>query len=178
VIAWDEIHRGRIDEARIIAHDLLPIGQRLNDPRPTSIALWVLGWIAIVSDDYTEALRYGDECTKLALTPFDRLVGLGVKGTALVLLRNVDEGVAILEDQRAQCVTLNYLYQLIGSDASWGLSLALRGRIAAGIRSINSTISALDSQGYRVAADWSRLFLCELFLEIIAGEKNRRYRPF
>jgi class 3 adenylate cyclase len=172
VIAWDEVHSGRMDKARITAHELIGIGQRLNDPRPTTIALWVLGWIAIMSDDYQEALHYGDECTKLALTQLDRLIGQGIKGVALILLRNVDEGATILDDQRAQCVARNWLYQLTGSDVPWGLSLVLKGRIAAGIRFINNAISARDCEGYRLVADWSGLFLCELFLEIIAEKKR------
>ena len=172
VIAWEEVHRGRTEKARIVARDLLRIGERLNDPRPTSIALWVSGWIAILSDDYTEALQFGEECTKLALTPLDRLIGQGIKGIALVLLRNVDEGVAILADQRAECAALNFRYQLVGSDVVWGLSLVLRGQIAEGIRFINNAALARDYEGYRVAADWSRLFLCEVFLEIIAGKQK------
>ena len=171
-VAWDEVHRGRVDKAITIARELLGMGKQLNDPRATSIGLWVLGWIAVFSDDYTESLRCGEECIKLALTPFDRLIGQGLRGISLVLLKNLDEGVPILADQRAQCVALNHLYQLSGSEVPWALSLVMRGQIAEGISLINAAIMRVDGAGYSAGADWYRLFLCEVFLEIIAGKEK------
>ena len=39
VIGWEEIHRGRIIEARVSAHELIKIGRGLGDPRSTGLGL-------------------------------------------------------------------------------------------------------------------------------------------
>src|SRR4029077_9839961 len=39
VIGWEEFHRGRMIEARDIAHELMRVGQQLNDPRSTGFGL-------------------------------------------------------------------------------------------------------------------------------------------
>jgi predicted ATPase len=57
IVGWEEISRGRIAEARVLARDLMHIGQRAKDPRSTGLGLWLLGSIAIVSDSYAEALE-------------------------------------------------------------------------------------------------------------------------
>jgi hypothetical protein len=53
-----------------------------------------------------------------------------------------------------------------------GVSRVLEGDIGGGIRFLEEAISRRESEGYRVAADWYRLFLSEVYLQIIAGSEK------
>ena len=46
VIGWEELHRGRMTEAREAARELIEVGRMLNDPRSTGLGLWLLSAIA------------------------------------------------------------------------------------------------------------------------------------
>ena len=59
---------------------------------------------------------------------------------------------------------------LVGPDGAMGVALAVRGELAAAIRWMEEAISKREKEGYRVAADWYRMFLCEIYLEIISGK--------
>ena len=63
------------------------VGRTLNDPRSTGQGLNLLAWMSLVSDAYTEALEYSEQCLAVAVAPYERNRATGVKGCALVLLR-------------------------------------------------------------------------------------------
>jgi hypothetical protein len=147
VIGWEEIHRGRVNEAREAARELMQVGQLLNDPRSTGFGLGLFTWIALVSESYTEALAFSQQSEAVAVTPFDRAFAITGKGCALVLLRRTDEGARLLEEQRRQAVTDGYLYALNGSDPAIGLCKVLQGNIASGIQWIEDAILRREQEG-------------------------------
>jgi hypothetical protein len=51
-----------------------------------------------------------------------------------------------------------------------GVALAMNGRIDDGLRHIEEAIARREKEGYQAAADWCRLFLCEVYLEILSGK--------
>jgi hypothetical protein len=61
---------------------------------------------------------------------------------------------------------------LAGIDGPWGVALVLHGEFGSGIRWLEESILRRESERYRTAADWYRLFLCEIYLEIIAGKEK------
>ena len=61
---------------------------------------------------------------------------------------------------------------LTAADGIWGVALVMQGEIGGGIRWMEQSISRRDQEGYRTAADWYRLFLCEIYLEIISGTEK------
>ena len=143
VIGWGEFHRGRINDARDAAHELMRVGRQLNDPRSTGLGLVLLAWISLVSDSF-----------------------------ALVLLRRTDEGAKLLEENNRRCVADGDLYQLAGSAGTVGVCKVFQGNIGGGIRWLEGAISTREKEGYRASADWYRLFLCEVYLHIIGGEEK------
>jgi class 3 adenylate cyclase len=82
LIGWQEINRGRVNEAREAAHELMRHGRSIDDPRSTGLGLWLLSWIAYFADSYVEALEYSEQSLAVAITPFDRYVPMVVKGCA------------------------------------------------------------------------------------------------
>jgi hypothetical protein len=53
-----------------------------------------------------------------------------------------------------------------------GVALAVRGELAAAIRWMEEAISKREKEGYRGCADWYRMNLCEIYLEIISGKEK------
>jgi hypothetical protein len=50
VIGWEEFRRGRMNDARDSARELMQVGRQLDDPRSTGLGSALLAWIAVVSD--------------------------------------------------------------------------------------------------------------------------------
>ncbi len=55
------------------------------------------------------------------------------------------------------------------ADVLWGVALLIRGEIGKGIRWIEQALLRLEERGYRPGADYFRMALCEIYLEIISG---------
>jgi tetratricopeptide (TPR) repeat protein len=176
VIAIDEVARGRMSVARKIAEKMSKIGRQLNDPRPMGMGMGILAWIALTSDDYAKALSCADECLQIAYTPQERMNALGVKGAALVLLRELDEAERVLSDIRIQLVELNWRYELTLLTPSFGILAVLNGQLGRGIRIIESGIVAARYAGWSAAEDWAKLFLCEIYLEVMFPKEKPSLR--
>ena len=171
VIGWERVHRGHINDARDSAHELMQVGRRLNDPRSTGLGLALLTWIALMSDSYAEALEYSEQSLAVAVTPLDRYTALNGKGCALVLLRQTEAGAKLLEEVRRRCLVEGDLYHTVGNDGIIGVCKVLQGNIRDGIRLLEEAILRREND-YRDAADWYRLFLSEVYLQIIAGNEK------
>ena len=167
VIAIDEVSRGRMKVAREIAEVTSAIGRHLNDPRPIGLALGILGWIALLTDDYEKALNYANESLRISLTPQERMNALGLKGSALTLLRRLDEATVEFSNVRKQLIELNWRYELTLTEPGFGVLALLNGQLARGIRIIESAIAAAHRDGWRAAEDWAKIFLCGVYLEVM-----------
>jgi class 3 adenylate cyclase/tetratricopeptide (TPR) repeat protein len=171
-IGWEEVHRGRTKEARDAAHELMRIGQQINDPRSTGLGLWVLACIAVTSGSYAEALEYSEQSLAVAITPYDKDVAIGGKGLALVLLRRTEEALPLLEEHRSRCSANGQIEVLRAVESALSLCNVFRGRIAEGINMIDEDILRYEKDGYRAGADFRRLQLAEVYLQIISRKEK------
>jgi hypothetical protein len=170
-VASNEIHRGRMIQAHEAAETGIAIGRRMKDPRSIGFGMNIHAWAALLGDDYLGALNFAETGTSIARTPYD-LAGIkNVQIAALVLLRR-PEAFVILRDWISQCIANGWHWHLSGADGMWGGALVVHGEIGEGIRWMKQSISRLEREGYRVAADWQRMFLCEIYLEIISGNER------
>lgn len=80
----------------------MAFGREREDPRALGTALWLLGWLAIIAQDYEAALAYAEECLRIALTPLDRQFGETVVGNSHLLLGRMNEGVETVLRHRRQ----------------------------------------------------------------------------
>jgi hypothetical protein len=172
VVAWEEFHLGRMLNARDSARELMEIGRTLNDPRSTGLGLSVLALIALLSDSHEEALEYSQQSIDVAVTRQDRETAVNIKGCALVLLRRAKEGSELLEKFRDRCFAGGDLYSLSTVDGIIGVSQVIQGNISSGVFLLDNAISRREAEGYRACADWYRLFLCEVYLQIIGGNEK------
>jgi hypothetical protein len=172
VVGWEEFHRGRIMHARDSARELMQVGRTLGDPRSIGLGLSLLTYIAMVFDSYGEALEYSEQASAVVVTPFDRNAARIGKGCNLVLLRQTEEGGRILDEERRRDIADGGLYALIASDAIVGVCRVFEGSIGDGIRLIEEAISKREREGYRDTSDWYRIFLGEVYLQIIGGKEK------
>jgi class 3 adenylate cyclase/tetratricopeptide (TPR) repeat protein len=171
VIGFEEFRRGRMNEARDAARELMQLGRQLDDPRSTGFGLALLSSIALVSDSYVEALDYSEQSLAAAITAWDRDVATICKGDALVLLRRTEEGAKLLEELRRRDIEDGALFSVASTDGAVGVCKVLQGNIADGIRFIEEAILRREKEGCRFAADYDRGILCEVYLQIIAGNE-------
>jgi hypothetical protein len=79
----------------------------------------------------------------------------------------VMRGANELSNMRKQLVKLNWRYQLILTEPAFGILAVLNGRLGKGVRIIESVIMTARRDGWRVAEDWAKMFLCAVYLEIM-----------
>ena len=161
-------------------HMIVPGGDISPDDtrwdRSTGLGLSLLTWIALLSDSYAEALKYSEQSLAVAVVPWDRQNSINGKGCASVLLRQTAEGEKLLEEFRRRCVADGYLYPVRAADCIIGVCKVLEGDIRGGIRLLEEVILTREKEGYRSAADWSRFILCEVYLQIIAGNDKPPFK--
>jgi hypothetical protein len=150
----------------------MQLGKESGDPRSTGLGLGLLSLIALTSASYAEGLDYAERSLSVAITPIDRSIATSCKAGALVLLRRVNEGEAILADYRTSCLMKGEHYPLPIIDAQLGVCEVLRGNFAKGIERIEKTISFQKKVGYVGSAYWFQLLLAEIYLEMLAGKQR------
>jgi tetratricopeptide (TPR) repeat protein len=161
-----------MNDARDAARELMQLGRLLNDPRSTETGLWLLSIIALLSESYAEALEYSEQSLAVAVTPVGQNLGTAFKIFDLVALRRTEEGAMLLEAYRRRCVADGLLEHLNGTDTIFGVCKILQGNIRDGLRLIEEAILRREKDGFRAMADWSRLNLAEVYLQIIAGNEK------
>ncbi|HZZ23823.1 MAG TPA: hypothetical protein VFE60_15150 [Roseiarcus sp.] len=172
VAAWEEIHRGRMAHARRTALELIEIGRETGDPRSLGEGVSILALIEVISDNYDDALKYSEQAIEIGLTPLERDTGENCKGSALVLLKRLEEGITVIEQFQRRATADGNLYSLNLCNAVYAVSKAMRGDMAAGARALSESIKLQDELGYSLAADWHRTVLCELYLQVIEGKEK------
>jgi hypothetical protein len=172
VLAWDHMHRGEILRARGFADATLKNARERNDPRALGLGLWIIGWIDILDERHGEALEHAEEGLRASLLPLDRSANSQVKGIALILLGRLNEGLAVLTDLKEQLHRNGWLWNLAGTDLILSIALVMRGEFGSGIRKIDAYIAERDHDGYQAAADWGRIYLAEIYLELLAGKER------
>jgi hypothetical protein len=171
-IGWEEMYRGRMTNARYWARELIQLGNQMNDPRSTGFGCYLAAFVAFASDSYVEALEYGEQCAMTAVVPFDRAAANQAKGMALVLLGRTEEGDKLLKAQQARCIVDGDLYSLTGTNNILAISQILQGNVKRGLHLLESEVLRQEREGNRSNADWCRIQLAEVYLQILSGNEK------
>jgi len=166
-IAWDYVCRGLTKRARSWTLKLIEAGQQRQDNRALGMAFWTLAWVDIQDLRYSDAISNAQKCLKAAATPFDRTAGTMARATGLLLEGRFDEGLAQLLALKKRALANGWLYSASGVDFAAGPALAATGRIAEGIRMLESGIAACDASGSCAMASWNRVSLAEIYLHML-----------
>jgi len=170
-IAWDYVCRGLTKSARAWTLKLIDAGQQRRDDRALGMAYWTLAFVDIQDHRYADAIANAQRCQKAAATPFDRTAGIMASATGLLLEGRIDEGLAQLLALKKWALANGWLYSASGVDFAAGPALAMTGRIADGVRLLESGIAACDAAGSRAMASWNRVALAELYLHMLSAEE-------
>jgi DNA-binding winged helix-turn-helix (wHTH) protein/tetratricopeptide (TPR) repeat protein len=173
IIGWNFVHRGLTIEGRKWMNRLTAFGRQHQDPRPVAQALFILGSLDMMAEDYASALGHGEECMRTACTPLDRLLGQTVVGISQLLLGRVAEGAKTIDLHRAEAAANNWRYTVLGTDAPFGVAMLLRGEFKRGVKWLEEVIDRCENQlEYRVGADYARLFLAEFYIALISRSRK------
>ena len=94
------------------------------------------------------------------------------KGCALVLLRRTEEGAELLEEIVVACIADGDFYSFGTIDGMIGVSKSFRETSANGIHLLEEAILKRDTEGYRALRIGIASYLCEVYLQIIAGNEK------
>jgi hypothetical protein len=166
--AWDYLRRGLTDRGRARALELQHRGAKINDPRALGMGLWLLGWLDLIDERYEDAFQRGEECVRVALTPFDRELGLSIVGIANIFLGRPDKGEKLLWEVRKRTSGHGFVYMSCGTDAPLGVAMVLRGAISAGLKFIEEAIDRYKRSENQMETDLARMYLAEVYIALLA----------
>ena len=162
------IMRGRLSVTLEAAEEILAIGRKLKDPRSISWGMFLKAFVASLTGDFAQSLDFSETGVAMAHTPSDIVINEYGVVAALVLLGR-PEAQSKLDDFRSRRRTDGTLFFVDATDSLWGVALAMRGNLGAGIGCIEASIASLEKAGLRGMSSQSRQMLCEVYLQIISG---------
>ena len=171
-VAADYVSRGLMNEARDWAWKLMADGRERDDRRAIGIAHWLLCWINTVDARYEDAVANAEESLRTAITPVDRHVALAGRATASILLGQTVDGLTHLEEARRWTSEADFPYLERVMTGGIAAAYVLTGRLKEGVALLERTIDASDKDGDRGNAWWNRIFLAEIYLEILASRQK------
>ncbi|MDZ4139397.1 MAG: adenylate/guanylate cyclase domain-containing protein [Erythrobacter sp.] len=167
--AYDAMARGRVAEALAAAERAIEFGSSTNDPRGQGFGLAMKALVAVTCDDYEPALDWTEQAISVSRAEFEKTIAETSKVSVLVALNRPGAGERI---QRwvTGCEERDWGLFALGPECWLAVAMVTAGRIDEGLRSIETTIAHREAEGFMAAADWSRLYLCEIYLAIMSGE--------
>ena len=168
-LSFDRLCRGLVLEANLHVDHMMQIGADRNDPRVLGYGTAMKAFIAMCTDDYAPALEMSKEALNISRADFETAIATSARLCSSIPLSKPG---AASEAQTyiAHCVQTDRGLFAGGSDAMVGVALAMEGKIGAGIRHLEAAIARREAEGWLTAANWNRLFLCEIYLEILSGK--------
>jgi len=180
-IGWSYFTRGLMLEAHEYAQRLRQIGRERRDARSIAIGSWISAWADVMCEDYTSALRHGEQCVTIATSEVDRLMGRVAMGAAMVLTGHVAEGRKIITQMRAEAEAHHWLYTFTATDGPLGVAKILGGEVRAGLSWLHAFIrrgelASIQEPGTRNTAELAGLALSEVYLSMLEGGRRMPLR--
>ena len=175
-IGFDAIVRGRLSATLGAAEEILALGRKLDDPRSISWGMFLKAFVASLTGDFARSLEFSEIGVNMARTPSDTVINEYGVVAALVLLGR-PEAQAKLEEFRSRRRDDGSLFFVAATGGHWGVALAIRGNLGAGIGWIEASIARSEEDGPHILADQSRLMLCEIYLRMVSrtGKPSLRF---
>ncbi len=169
MLGWNELTRGRVQGAREAAEQLVLHGAQRSDARALGYGAAMKALVSVVTDDHRSALVLAEEARQLARAEFEIAIAESTRVGAMVPCR-APGAVEAVNDYLASCEASGCRMFAGVPQTMLGLAYALNGRITDGLHQIEATIKMREAEGMEIAADWNRLFLSEVYLQILLGE--------
>lgn len=168
-VGWNELTRGRVVGARETAELMIEFGKRHNDPRALGYGTAMKALVAVVTDDHDAALKLSEEALSLSRAEFETAIAESSRVAALVALERPGALEAVQEYVERSAADGCTLFSGV-PQTMLGVGLAFQGQIAEGLQQIKNTIAMREAEGMQIGADWNRLLLSEVYMQILSGE--------
>lgn len=175
-LASEYIRRGLPNQARDWAQTLLDSGRERGDPRALGLAYWMLSWVETLEENYQAAIWNAEQAMQAVVTPYDRIIAAAMKASAEILHDRVEQGFEQIQQLRKRAREIGLLYFEQEMQPIEAIGMMRMGRIRAGLRSLESSISARKSAGDRSGAMWRRRALAEIYVAMLTGRELPAFR--
>jgi class 3 adenylate cyclase len=182
--AWDCFQRGQTNRGRAYSRELLERGRRLGDPRLEAAGLNNLAWFDLIEERYDGVLANADAALAVAIAPQDIGMAHLLKGCGMVFTGRPDEGAALLWTIRTNALAVGWTYITSASDMPLGVAMVFQGKMEKGVRFLEAIIEIDIELGYLVGRDVARMYLAQIYLDLLAPTERRpmaailRHLPF
>jgi hypothetical protein len=126
----------------------------------------------VLGEDYASAIQHGEECIAAATTYVDRIMGSLIIAHAQILSGRLNEGMALISHVRAEAEANDWSHLFNAIDGPLGVALVLTGRLKDGLSLLTAFVQRGDREGNVVAADFARMFLAEIYLALLVGDRR------
>lgn len=174
-LGFDKVCRGLVTEANALADQMIERGTERNDVRSLGYGTAMKALIALCTDDYPTALQRSEEALGFARVEWERAIALASRNAALIPL-GAPGAAAEVERYLEESARNDWAMMSSGPEAMLGIGMLMQGNIGEGIAQIRKTIARREAEGNNTSADWSRLYLCEVYLAILSGQGGASLR--
>ena len=168
-LGWNAVCRGRVLEAQEAAEKMVVHGRKMNDPRSLGYGVSMKALIALASDDHQQAYEIAQEARLMSRVQFEITIADAALYASMVPLE-IPGAAKEVQAYCDRCADRGWTLFTSTTDTMMGVALAIEGQIDEGLRRIEANITKREQEGFQIAADWYRLFLSEVYLEILSGE--------
>ena len=151
------------------AERTIDFGLSTNDPRGHGYGLAMKALIAMTTDDFEQALDMAEQAQDVSRAEIEKTIASTARKSVLVPLGRTGAE-AEVANWLTYCEERRWSLFIVGPECWMGVALVSSGRIDAGLAAIEAAIAHREAEGFMAAADWSRLYLCEVYLAILSGE--------
>lgn len=167
-LGFDRVCRGLVTEANELADGMVAWGTARHDPRSLGYGTAMKALVALCTDDYTTALQKSEEALGLARVEWERAIALASRNAALIAL-GVPGAAEEAEAYLAESERNDWTMMASGPEAMLGIAKLMRGDITDGILHLQRTVARREAEGDQTGANWARMYLCEVYLQILSG---------
>ena len=151
---------------------LMALSRSTNDPRPRSMALWILAGIESLDGDYPLSIEHAEESLRISLSPLDRSAALLNKACSMVLAGRVAEGVKLGEPTIEIFTGSGSTFNVSTAKMVIGAGRLQQGEMAIGMRKIIDAAQEPIKWGQSVQRAWVEALFGEIYLELAIGNEK------
>jgi len=167
-LGFDKVCRGVVTEANALAEQMIARGTARQDVRSLGYGTAMKALIALCTDDYPTALEKSEEALTLARVEWERAIAQASRNASLIAL-GVPGAAEEVQRYMSESERNDWTMMSSGPEAMMGIARLMQGDITGGIAHIRKTVARRMAEGNRTGASWARMYLCEVYLQILSG---------
>ncbi len=142
---------------------MIELSDRTGDARPRGMIMWGRSYNYAFADELSAALDDGNECLRICLSPVDRVQATAAMGIAYVLRGQVEKAKPLLQEARQIMENGPFRLASFFVDPAFGLAMVLDGRIAEGVKHMETSANEAAARGSVLSRPFTEFFLGEVF---------------